>query len=434
NLNNGTNNEANPANFTIETATINLQNPTRAGYTFGGWFNNADLTGTAVTQVAQGSTANVALYAKWIVYYTVSFNNNGGDTQANPASKQVNQGEALGALPTPPSKNRRYFRSWNTNSSGTGTVITADSVINNNVTVYAIYSPFEEGYGTEASPYHVKTPYELYMAGTTSYYDKHYIQVADIDLNHATLSDVSNNDWYSPEKGWSSYRSGGVRGVYDGNNKTISNLYMNDPTQVYVGLFYTVSENATVKNVKLTDVNIEGKREVGGITGLNYGLIQNCSVSGSVKGDFASGGLVGKIYASETIHGAVERCSANCTVTVDDGWSGGGMVGQNTGSISNSYSAGTVNSTGNAVGGFAGYQRGAVTNCYSITVISDKGSGFSAESSTITNSFWDTTVSGAAASVGGTGKTTEEMKTAATFSAWDPDIWNIQDGAYPTLK
>ncbi len=432
NLNEGTNHNDNPAGFNVETPTITLLNPTRANADFVAWYGNADFSGEAITQIPQGSTANVTLYAKWIIYYTVSFNNNSGDTQAVPNSKQVAQGTALGVLPASPSKNRMYFRSWNTNSSGTGTVITADSIINANTTVYAIYSHFEEGNGTAENPYHVKTPYELYMTGTSSYWSKHFIQVADIDLSHATLSDASNSDWYSSEKGWSSYRGGGVRGVYDGNNKTVSNLYMKD-TQAYIGLFYTISENAIVKNLKLTNINIEGGQMVGGITGMNYGLIQNCSVSGNAKGSNAVGGLVGLIYAGSGILGTVERCSTNCTVTASI-FASGGLAGHNYGSISNSHSAGTVNSTSTQAGGLAYTQGGTVTNCYSITVISDKGAGFSGGSGTITNCFWDTTVSGAATSGGGTGKTTAEMKTAATFSAWDSNIWNIQDGEYPTLK
>jgi hypothetical protein len=68
---------------------------------------------------------------------------------------------------------------------------------------------------------------------------------------------------------------------------------------------------------------------------------------------------------------------------------------------------------------------------------------------TVSNSFWDTETSGQTTSVGGTGKTTAEMKSIATFSGagWsiivvaDPStrncsyIWNIVDGqTYPYLS
>jgi hypothetical protein len=68
---------------------------------------------------------------------------------------------------------------------------------------------------------------------------------------------------------------------------------------------------------------------------------------------------------------------------------------------------------------------------------------------TVSNSFWDIQGSGQATSAGGTGKTTTEMKSIATFSGsgWNivavanpgarnaSYIWNIVDGqTYPFLS
>jgi uncharacterized repeat protein (TIGR02543 family) len=64
NLNGGTNGD-NPATYTIETAEITMLAPTRTGYTFGGWFADSDFSGSAVTTIAQGSTGDRTLYAKW---------------------------------------------------------------------------------------------------------------------------------------------------------------------------------------------------------------------------------------------------------------------------------------------------------------------------------------------------------------------------------
>ena len=76
NLNGGTNAAANPAVYTIETPTITLADPTREGFIFGGWYDNSDFSGTAVTQIAQGSTGSVTLYAKWTVKtWTITFVN-----------------------------------------------------------------------------------------------------------------------------------------------------------------------------------------------------------------------------------------------------------------------------------------------------------------------------------------------------------------------
>ncbi|GHT80676.1 hypothetical protein FACS189467_3410 [Bacteroidia bacterium] len=57
---------SNPATYTIESSAITLAAPgTRTGYTFGGWYNNSGLTGSAVTTIAAGSTGNVEFWAKW---------------------------------------------------------------------------------------------------------------------------------------------------------------------------------------------------------------------------------------------------------------------------------------------------------------------------------------------------------------------------------
>jgi uncharacterized repeat protein (TIGR02543 family) len=66
-LNGGKNSSSNPASYTITTATITLKNPTRKGYTFGGWYTKSNFSGSKVTKVAKGSTGNKTLYAKWIV-------------------------------------------------------------------------------------------------------------------------------------------------------------------------------------------------------------------------------------------------------------------------------------------------------------------------------------------------------------------------------
>ncbi|NLT95507.1 MAG: leucine-rich repeat protein [Clostridia bacterium] len=63
NLDGGTNG-ANPANYNIETATITLQDATRTGYTFLGWYDAAT-GGSKVTEIVQGSTGDKILYARW---------------------------------------------------------------------------------------------------------------------------------------------------------------------------------------------------------------------------------------------------------------------------------------------------------------------------------------------------------------------------------
>lgn len=65
NLEGGSNHANNPSSYTIETPTITLGSPTKELYTFEGWYQQADFSGDKVTQITQGTTGNIDLYAKW---------------------------------------------------------------------------------------------------------------------------------------------------------------------------------------------------------------------------------------------------------------------------------------------------------------------------------------------------------------------------------
>ena len=92
NLNGAT--HTNPEEYTVETAAITLTDPTeRAGYVFAGWYSDANYT-TKVTQIPQGSTGNITLYAKWLEMFTITWMANG----VVYATTEVVEGEAI----TPP--------------------------------------------------------------------------------------------------------------------------------------------------------------------------------------------------------------------------------------------------------------------------------------------------------------------------------------------
>ena len=64
-LEGGTNAPENPASYNMETETITLKDPVKTGYTFAGWYKDGEFT-TQVTEIVQGTTGNITLYAKWI--------------------------------------------------------------------------------------------------------------------------------------------------------------------------------------------------------------------------------------------------------------------------------------------------------------------------------------------------------------------------------
>lgn len=80
-LNGGVNPPDVLTSYTIETA-FELPKPSREHYTFGGWFDNESLTGTAIASIVKGSTGEKEFYAKWTpVVYRITFETNGGTDQ-----------------------------------------------------------------------------------------------------------------------------------------------------------------------------------------------------------------------------------------------------------------------------------------------------------------------------------------------------------------
>jgi hypothetical protein len=215
-----------------------------------------------------------------------------------------------------------------------------------------------------------------------------------------------------------------LAGEFDGNGHRITNLRLSIDVVAQVGLFGYLASSGKLSQVGVENVNVTvtNSRQAGGLVGGTSGTVSNSYSSGSVTGDNFVGGLVGWIgWNGATVSNSYSSSS------VTGNWGVGGLVGWNYGgTVSNSYSIGKV--TGDEyVGGLAGQNHDG----------------------TVTNSFWDTQTSGMATSVGGTGKTTAQMKNIATFSdaGWsiitvaNPDtrnlsyIWNIVDEqTYPFLS
>lgn len=105
--------------------------------------NGMDRTGwsSGRTWSSLGVFSDVMTTNGSIAYYTVTFDKNTGDTEASPAVKLVQAGgNSLGSLPISPTKRGMYFQEWNTMPDGAGETITANTVIDSNITAYAIWS------------------------------------------------------------------------------------------------------------------------------------------------------------------------------------------------------------------------------------------------------------------------------------------------------
>lgn len=77
---NGGDGAMNPPSYKVTTETFSLPSPTKTGYTFAGWYNNAELIGDKITQIAEGSTGDKTFYAKWDpAKYTITYKDQGGE-------------------------------------------------------------------------------------------------------------------------------------------------------------------------------------------------------------------------------------------------------------------------------------------------------------------------------------------------------------------
>lgn len=80
--------------------------------------------------------------------YTVTFDKNGGDTEASPTSiSGIVSGGNVGTLPDPPTRAGYTFMGWNTAADGSGSAFDATTVVTANITVYAQWIPVPPGPG-----------------------------------------------------------------------------------------------------------------------------------------------------------------------------------------------------------------------------------------------------------------------------------------------
>ncbi len=320
---------------------------------------------------------------------------------------------------------------------------------------------YSGGSGTSSDPYLISNLNDLQeLQNTTSDWDKYFTQTADIDASATSGWDGGNG--FSPIGNYDNK----FTGSYDGGGHTISGLTISRTNIYYVGMFGFIGNSGTVQNLGLTSVDILGDQQVGGLAGNNSGSISHCYSTGNVNGAYDVGGLVGFNY------GSISN-SYSTADTYGDHYGVGGLLGKNStnGSVINCYSRGSTRGD-YYVGGLVGDNYGSGTvidKSFSTGNVSCISSNYSDHyigglvgrnvSGTVSNSFWDKETSSMEYSEGGTGKTTSEMKTLATFTdlstsgldeAWDfvtnpnddtgnDDYWDmdnssaINDG-YPYLS
>jgi hypothetical protein len=306
------------------------------------------------------------------------------------------------------------------------------------------------GTGAWDDPYLIYTAGQLGVLGTEpNDWDKCFKLMADVDLSGAVYDRALIGSDANTAKG--GFQGTTFTGVFDGSGHKIAHLTIKGGE--YLGLFGYVGDGGEVKNLGVTDAAVTGSgTNIGCLVGINSGIVLRCYSTGSVTGTGMIAGNVGGLVGNNSGYsgyGYVTECYS--TAAVNGGVWVGGLVGGNSyGYVTDCYSTGSVIASFADVGGLVGSNLvGHLTRCYSTGsvkgMLSVGGLNGSNVEATVTGCFWDTQTSGRITSSGGTGRTTVQMKTAATFlnAGWDfvgetangpEDIWWIDEGKdYPRL-
>ena len=238
------------------------------------------------------------------------------------------------------------------------------------------------GDGSADNPYKISTAAELAWFRDQVNSGNNSISATlteDIDL--AEFCHAADGTTYTDELSWIPINW--YLGTFDGNGKTIRNLYINATSGFFVGFFGVVDagciknitfDNAKVKstvksrstgiligqasnnfieNIKtLESCSVDGVNTVGGIAGSAMGNIIKCENHARVNSMASVGGIVGR-YKGYDKSKSITSC-ANYGVVTGSGGSVGGMVGYfDSGTIQNCANYGDVTGTdyvGNLIG------------------------------------------------------------------------------------
>ena len=188
---------------------------------------------------------------------------------------------------------------------------------------------FYDGDGSESHPYQIKTAEDFRRISVNeSFWDKHFVQVADINFNGASLTPIGVFNTSAPDR---KPFTGVYNGEYNNSKHTLSNFVIQSDKQG-TGLFSAI-QGATLENISIINPKVTVNHSyVGGLVGwLSGGTLSGCSISGSngfVKSSGgATGGLVGYVYNG----GIISNCTVSDIVVshtgTPSGNNDGGIVG-----------------------------------------------------------------------------------------------------------
>ncbi len=264
---------------------------------------------------------------------------------------------------------------------------------------FSCFVGLNAGSGTEDDPYIVYTSANMRKVGTGTdgwSMSSHYKLAWDIDLESIEFTAIGAS-------------SQNFTGSFDGDGHEISGLYINQPDTYYQGLFGCVN-GATIKNLSVSG-SVTGNYYTGGIVGyanLSASVFENCHNKCSVSATGIVGGIVGRAYDNTSF----DDCHNAGTIKGSDSYVGyvGGVVGEVAYGITmnNCYNTGAIEGLANYVGGVVGLIYDAtMNNCYNTGTVKGLGErvggvvGYVNISATMNNCYNTGTIEGSNDYVGG---------------------------------
>jgi len=184
--------------------------------------------------------------------------------------------------------------------------------------------------------------------------DDYYFLMNDLDSTTAGYEELASPT-ANGGNGWQPI--GNFTGTFDGQEYEIRDLFINRPDEDEVGLFSYVGYGV-IKDIGVVDAIITGSEHVGGLVGNNFGTVSDSYSTGSVTGS-----MTGSITTTES-------CRQLMGV--------GGVVGINFGNVNHCYSTASVTDTGTCtgsahelwgVGGVVGLNAGNMSDSYSTSSV-----------------------------------------------------------------
>ena len=309
--------------------------------------------------------------------------------------------------------------------------------------VMAILMPYEgawaqtkptRGNGSVDNPYEISTAAEL--AWFRDYVNKESqfasaMLTDDIDLSEfCHAADAATN---TEELSWDPIGNGKMYcGTFDGNGKTIRNLYINT-TYIFRG-FFGYANGGSIKNITFDNAKVKNTNKFG--TGILTGGFEKCTIENikilancSVEGTENTGGIAGA--GAGYISNCENRAMVNGTNNV------GGIVGYGEGSLQNSANYGDISGVaqvGNLIGFAAAVNLNNVLGVGNVTATDQKGGLLVGES----NNPWSTASgilaynSNAKLTIKGTEQTGEAVKAIGEGSL--PSAFRVKAFSAEQLK